>query len=356
MVARELVAGTAVPGAGPQRADDQPGQYTTDQTLRELSAWSDNPSAVLALNRHTSTWRTPDAPGFVSYRERGHTRVQVLGPTAPDEAAARTVMAAFVTETRALGRRLVAAQLQAHDLPLFEGLGFRVNQMGASYALPTADYTLAGKKFVALRNKISRARRAGVTVEHTRYQDLSTGDRGRLADIDAEWLSTKGAHAKELQLLVGELGGPGAPARRLAVARSGEEILAYISLSAVWGARPGWLHDLSRKRPASPPGVMEVLVHESVERCVDEGARWWHFGLTPFTGLDCALRPSSASRAIDVLVRTIADRGARIYPAASQVAYKRKWGELAVTPEFLAFLGRPDPRSTWDLMRLAAVV
>ena len=40
------------------------------------------------------------------------------------------------------------------------------------------------------------------------------------------------------------------------------------------------------------------------------------------------------------LVGQLARRGAAVYPARTQLAYKQKWAPQAVLPEYVAFSGR----------------
>ncbi len=328
-------------------------QVSADQVI----AWADNPSSILALNRGTRRWQCPHTPGVVAYRDRGRSRLQVLGPIAADIEARLVVQRAFLAQARAQRRLSVAIQLQAHDVPIFEELGYRVTQVGSSWALPTDRYTLAGKPFVSVRNKISRARRAGLRVEHTTYGQVTRTTRDQLSAIDRAWLGGKGPHAKPLRFLVGEHAGPGEAARRLCLALdSAGDPVGYLSLSRVDGGRPGWLHDLSRRDLAAPPGTMELLVHESIQQAIADGAPWWHFGFTPFSELRAQWQPPSSSPLAAALVAWIAEHGDRVYPASTQVAYKRKWGGVEPTPEYIAFFGDPRPRAVWDLARAANVL
>lgn len=332
-------------------------EAATNVSAEQVLAWADNPSGILAMNRGTRRWQCPHTPGVVAYRDRGRSRLQVLGPIAPETRTRLVVQRTFLAQARAQRRRSVAIQLQAHDVPIFEELGYRVTQVGSSWALPTDRYTLAGKPFVSVRNKISRARRAGLRVEHTTYEEVSRTTRDQLSAIDRAWLGGKGAHTKPLRFLVGEHAGPGAAVRRLCLALdSAGDVVGYLSLSQVGGGRPGWLHDLSRRDLAAPPGTMELLVHESMQRVIADGDPWWHFGFTPFSGLRAPWQPSSSSPVAAALVAWIAEHGDRIYPASTQVAYKRKWGDVEPTPEYIAFFGDPRPRAVWDLARAANVL
>jgi lysylphosphatidylglycerol synthetase-like protein (DUF2156 family) len=143
-----------------------------------------------------------------------------------------------------------------------------------------------------------------------------------------------------LQFLVGEYGGPLQRHRRLFVGQIGGELVGYISYSPVYGGKPGWLHDLSRRLPGGPPGIMEVINSAAIEVFRSENVPWLHFGFTPFTGLDPDLEVETSSRWFRWLVGQLGRRGAAVYPAQSQLTYKNKWAPQAVLPEYIAFSGR----------------
>jgi lysylphosphatidylglycerol synthetase-like protein (DUF2156 family) len=321
-----------------------------DPALDLVSRFGDDPSAILALDDDTSRFTCDHLDGFVAYRRAGRWLLQIGGAYATDGDRLPLLRAflGYADRTRA---QVLAVQLQRRAAEDAWRLGFTVNQLGASYALAVDGFDLRGRHFMQLRNKISRARRAGVEVEHTRCAALSAADRAQLGELDAEWLH--GKHAKPLRFMVGRLGGAGEPLRQLVIARLHGRVVGYVSLSRVTGSRPGWLHDLSRRRVDAPPGVMELLVSSCLERLTADRESWWHFGFTPFTGLDPSHELPGASPVIARLVRLLADRGQRLYPSASQVDYKRKWGDLLVLPDYLAFSGRPSPGGIAALVHTA---
>ncbi|MFV0137298.1 bifunctional lysylphosphatidylglycerol flippase/synthetase MprF [Streptomyces sp. HMX87] len=316
--------------------------------LDTVAANSDNPSAFLALNSGNAYFHDDRFDGACAYRTSGRYVLQFGGPfTAPEHRA--RLLEAFVAHA---GRRIVAVQLQRSDAELYAAHGFTVNQIGASYAVDLSRFTLRGSRFVRLRNKISRARRAGLEVAEVRAGD----DCAELDRLDRSWLRDKGRHVKELRFLVGQRDGPLQAHRRLFVGRIDGEAVGYINYSPVYGSRPGWLHDLSRRRPDAPPGVMEALNATVMERLTADGAGWLHFGFTPFTGLDAQHELPGASRMFTRCTRLLAERGEAIYPAASQLEYKEKWAPHAVLPEYIAFLGKPRIGVFWQLLRATNAV
>jgi lysylphosphatidylglycerol synthetase-like protein (DUF2156 family) len=302
-----------------------------DNMQTVLEAYADNPSAFLALNDGNSHFTVPGVDGVITYREAGKRLVQFGGPFGDP-----ALLQGFTEFARSRRRKVVAIQVQAHDVPAYEAAGYTVNQVGASYAIDVARFTLRGKKFVRLRNKVARATRGGLLVKEVAQQDW----HDRMKALDARWLRSKGKRAKELEFLVGSYGGPHQDARRLFIGTIDGELAGYVSYSPAYGSRPGWLHDLSRRLPDGPPGVMEAINSTAIATFQSEGAEWLHFGFTPFTGLSAEHDTKTQSGWFAWLVRQLAARGAAVYPAATQLAYKEKWAPHAVIPEYIAFQGR----------------
>ncbi|MFJ1543736.1 DUF2156 domain-containing protein [Streptomyces sp. NPDC088246] len=304
-----------------------------DNTLRAVAEFSDNPSAFLALSSGNSRFALPGVPGVIVYRTSGPYLVQFGGPLSPPDAAGR-LLKGFLEFAAAQERPVVSVQLQQAETGLYAEHGFTVNQVGASYAIDLADFSLRGTRFMQLRNKIARSFRAGLTVTESPL----AGCAEAVAEVDRAWLGSKGEHAKPLEFLVGELGGEAQALRRLFVGRIDGKPVGYISYSPAHGSRSGWLHDLSRRLPDKVPGIMEAINRTAIDTFVAEGADWLHFGFTPFTGLAEEYEVPGASRGFAWFMRWLLANGAAVYPAQTQLAYKQKWAPL-VLPEYVAFQG-----------------
>jgi len=322
-----------------------------DTVLFALRAYADNPSAFLALNSGNEYFTRPGMLGVVVFRRAGRHLIQFGGPFAA-ESDRPELLNAFLDYARENRRKVAAVQLQRADAGLYARSGFTVNQIGCSYALHLPDFTLKGSRFVKLRNKISRARRGGLEVCEAELGEV----RDELGAVDRDWLRAKGRHVKEIEFLIGELGGPAQAERRLFVGRVDGRLVAYISYVPAYGTRSGWLHDLSRRVPGGVPGLLEAVNVRALETFRAEGAQWLHFGFTPFTGLSKEYEAATASALTGRFLRFLAGHGESVYPAASQLAYKEKWGPDLVLPEYLAFHGRARAGAVWQLLRVTKSV
>jgi lysylphosphatidylglycerol synthetase-like protein (DUF2156 family) len=292
---------------------------------------ADNPSAFLAVNEGNSYLHLPDTPGVIVYRPTGRYLVQFGGPFAPKEARPR-LLRAFLDLAAEQDREIVVIQLQGADAAEYLDEGFTVNQIGGSYALRLDTFSLRGSVFMQLRNKIARALRSGMTVSEVSLDDWHPA----MTELDAGWLGAKGG-ARPLEFLVGQYGGRYQHLRRLFVGTHGDRLTGYILYSPVYGSRPGWMHDLSRRQPDSPPGVMEAINKAAIDTFQAEGVPWLHFGYTPFSALSPEVEFPGHSRAFAWCMQDLWTNGGHIYPAQTQFAYKEKWKQDLTLPEYIAF-------------------
>lgn len=333
------------------KPDESLPAMTADQILSVMERHADNPSAFLALNQGNEFFSCPDIDGFVCYRRHGRRWLQFGGPFTAEENR-KELQSRFLERAHDNRLRVIGVQLQRNDAELLADFGCVVNQVGASYAVDLTDFSLQGKYFLKLRNKISRATRAGLEIFEVDAGEYTDS----IADIDARWLRGKGRFEKELAFLIGEVGGPWQPHRKLFIGKIAGTPVGYVSYAPVYGSRAGWLHDLSRRVPDSPPGVVEAINIHAITQFRESGTAWLHFGFTPFTSMDDSHQLPAASRVGARLVRLIADHGEFLYPARTQLEYKYKWRPTAVMPEYFAFDGGISPRSLWSVLRATNIV
>ncbi|MEY2442622.1 MAG: hypothetical protein QOJ46_2048 [bacterium] len=340
-------------GKASGRSAPAPDPDTT--ALDMLRRHADHPSAFLSYNEGTRFYRTA-VDGQIAYLPAGRRHlISLCGPM-----AALDDRPQLVESFRGWGamqrRRITAVQLLREDAELYAEAGFSVNQLGTSYSIDLDGYTLRGTKFMKIRNKISKAKRAGVTVaELTPHEIFDPLTQAELDDVDADWLAGKGEH--ELAFMIGERGGRGRGHRKIFVARHEGRAVAYATYSPCFGARPGWLYDLTRRRPQAPTGTIEHLFSTALLELQANGCKWLHLGLTPFAGLspEHDLEGSSSSL-VSAIMRQIAQRGQFLYPGASQAAFKLKWRPQVTEPEYIAFDPGVSVGAVWQLLRATRTI
>jgi lysylphosphatidylglycerol synthetase-like protein (DUF2156 family) len=308
----------------------------------------DHPSGFLTLSPRNARFEDEAGAGFIAYREYGRHLVALGGVHAAPEARG-TLLDRFVALAAARGRRPLVVQVRESQVPLFRSRGFTVNQLGTSFTLTLSGFSLRGTAKMRLRNKIARARHAGLrVVELGREAPRDAGAFRRLHAVSAAWLGDKGK--KELDFMIGEVGEVDDARRRIfTTVDPAGAILGFITYVPAPGGRPGYLHDLTRRAPDAPPGTMELCNATAIERFTAEGVAYLHFGFTPFVvGGD---EPPGANRLAAWAVRQLYRRGRLVYPAESQAQYKLKWGPDVLEREYLA--ARPlSLRAVVDLLRL----
>lgn len=299
--------------------------------VQEYSA-AENPSSFLAVNEGNHYFTLPGRPGVVVYRPAGDYLIQFAGPFAPDESYLDLALG-FAAFARRSGRKLAVIQLQDYDARIYAQHGFTVNQVGASYAVDLRTFTLAGTRYMQLRNKISRSLRSGLTIMEAEYEEWRDG----VAEVNRRWLPLKGDGARPLEYLVGQTGGEMQKHRRLFIGVKDGVLAGYLSFSPVYGSYPGWMHDLSRRLPDSPPGIMEAINKAAIDTFQKENVTWLHFGFTPFTTMSDDREVTGHSLAFRWLMRHLWEHGKAVYPAATQLAYKEKWNPTLITTEYIGF-------------------
>ncbi|MDH5181034.1 MAG: DUF2156 domain-containing protein [Gammaproteobacteria bacterium] len=313
-----------------------------------LETFIDHPSGYFTLSDRNRHFQMNGIPGFIAYREYGRHYVIFGGVNAPEDKQAE-LLQAFIAEAEVHKRNIVAVQVRESQVHLFRNIGATVNQLGSSFCVDLVGYTFAGTRKMRLRNKIKRAEKAGLKVlEVGKGLPRDESTFARLNQVSDKWLAAKGK--KELDFMIGELGCASDTERRIFVVQDKKgEFIAFITYVPVWGGRPGYLHDLTRKLPDAPTGAMELCNARALEQMMEEGIKYLHFGFTPF--IVDEVEPEGGQGFIAWLVRLLYRHGSVVYPAKTQSEYKVKWGTDIIEREYIA--ARPfSLRCAFDLLRL----
>jgi phosphatidylglycerol lysyltransferase len=326
------------------------------RAMLRLESYADSPSAFLAMNEGTNYFEDSDIDGFIPYRVQGGYIVQIGGVVA-HASVREKLLCRFLAFARQSGKRVCAVQLRQRDLDEYGRQGFTINQLGLSYSLDIPAFKTAGTRFISMRNKISRARKAGVVVKEL-GRDVPFDDAAekQIDEITQAWLQAKGKK-NLLEFMVGDLHPTPLPRRRIFAAYQEERIVGFISYVPSYGEFGGMMHDVTRRRNDAPPGVMELLNVEAIERFRSEGIRHMNFGLTPFCGVtDAHDNHHSRNRFLSWLISKLEKHGKAVYPAQAQVQYKQKWQPMTITPEYVAFHGGFRLSGLFRLLQLTRTI
>jgi phosphatidylglycerol lysyltransferase len=210
--------------------------------------------------------------------------------------------------------------LTADDLPDIVELGFSIQKVGESAAVPLETFSIEGRKRGNLRRAWRKSGEEGATFE------IVEGDAVRallpqLQVISDEWLDNHAGGEKGFSM-----GGfwPNYVAEfPVAVVRVNGEIMAFATLWTT-AARSAFSMDLMRYANAAPKNIMDYLFVELIAWGRTEGYTAFEFGMAPLAGLEDRPLAPIMSRVGKLLF----ERGEEIYNFQGVRKYKDKYDPL----------------------------
>ena len=142
---------------------------------------------------------------------------------------------------------------------VYREAGLNALELGDEAILRTADFRLSGPDMRGVRQAVTRARRAGLTLRIRRHHDISAEEMAETITRADAWRDTQ--TERGFSMALGRLGDPADGDCLLveAMDRDGT-VVAMLSL-VPWGTT-GVSLDLMRRSPQSPNGTIELMVSE----------------------------------------------------------------------------------------------
>ena len=147
----------------------------------------------------------------------------------------------------------------------FREAGLNAIELGDEAILYPDRYTLSGSEMKPVRQAVTRARRAGLSVRIRRHRDLTPAELAAAIERADAWRDTE--TERGFSMALGRLGDPADGECLLVEAVQGDPgsdgggaVVAMLSL-VPWGAT-GVSLDLMRRSPGSPNGTIELMVSE----------------------------------------------------------------------------------------------
>jgi lysylphosphatidylglycerol synthetase-like protein (DUF2156 family) len=213
------------------------------------------------------------------------------------------------------------------DLPELVDLGFSIQKIGESAAVPLASFSLEGRRRGNLRRSWRKTGEEGASFEVIGPPDVGAAmeDLKQLSDA---WLAHHSGDEKTFSL------GHFAPAYvaefPVAVARVGGRIVAFATLWTT-AQRGAFSIDLMRYADDAPKDIMDFLFVELIAWGRRQGYQAFEFGMAPLAGLDDRPLAPIMSR----VGRLLFERGEDIYNFQGVRRYKDKYDPLWA-PRYLA--------------------
>ena len=140
----------------------------------------------------------------------------------------------------------------------FRQAGLNALQLGDEAILYPDNFRLSGHDMRAVRQAVTRARRAGATVRIRRHRDLGSEEMAEVIERADAWRDTE--TERGFSMALGRLGDPADGDCLLVEAVQKDTVVAMLSL-VPWGTSGASL-DLMRRSPQSPNGTIELMVSE----------------------------------------------------------------------------------------------
>ena len=140
----------------------------------------------------------------------------------------------------------------------FRQAGLNALQLGDEAILYPDNFRLSGPDMRAVRQAVTRARRAGATVRIRRHRDLSSEEMAKVIERADAWRDTE--TERGFSMALGRLGDAADGDCLLVEAIQNDAVVAMLSL-VPWGNNGASL-DLMRRSPQSPNGSIELMVSE----------------------------------------------------------------------------------------------
>ncbi|CAA0123795.1 Lysylphosphatidylglycerol biosynthesis bifunctional protein LysX [Mycolicibacterium vanbaalenii] len=151
----------------------------------------------------------------------------------------------------------------------FRAAGLNALQLGDEAILHPDNFRLSGPDMRAVRQAVTRARRAGAGVRIRRHRDIDAGEMAQVVQRADAWRDTD--DERGFSMALGRLGDPADGECLLVEAVQGgsDQVVAMLSL-VPWGSNGASL-DLMRRSPQSPNGTIELMVSELCMQAEDIG-------------------------------------------------------------------------------------
>ena len=213
------------------------------------------------------------------------------------------------------------------ELPDLVDLGFSIQKIGESAAVPLASFSLEGRRRGNLRRSWRKTGEEGATFE-VLGADRVCGEMDGLRDVSEAWLAHHAGDEKSFSL--GHFAAAYVAEFPVAVARVEGRIVAFATLWTT-AQKSAFSIDLMRFADDAPKDVMDFLFVELIAWGASQGYQAFDFGMAPLAGLEDRPLAPIMSR----VGRLFFERGEDLYNFQGVRRFKDKYDPLW-SPRYIA--------------------
>jgi len=294
-----------------------------------------NPVSYLTLESDKRLFFGREVEGAVAYGIVGDT-VVVLGDPICAPKDFILLLSEFRNFCDNVASGCIFMSVAGRFIDKYQEFGYQVTKCGEEAHFDLATYTMAGGAAMKARQKVSRARRLGVTVrEYKPTVQRERDTEAAIARVSREWLA--GKKSAVLGFGVGSTDLDDPMDRRYFVAYDAEGTLCAYNVFLPYDGGSGWLVDVTRRLKTAPTGVTELLVIEGFNAFKEEGAASASMGLAPLSNL---LDEGGHGTPDERRLNQIYERFNRFYGFKDLQIAKRKYGPSEWRPQYFIYTGK----------------
>lgn len=220
--------------------------------------------AFFSLRRDKNYFFSPDRNSFLAYKVVAGVALVSGGPIGrPDEF--QELLAEFRRVCHARGWRLALLGVHADHVPFARAIGLRAIKLGDEAVVSPSAFSLEGRAVRKVRQSVMRLQRAGYTFETVAAADVDADLRAELERVSDVW---RGANVERGFSM--SMDDPfREPETVFALARNDGAVGGFLHLVP---SAHGFSLGAMRRDPATPNGLMEYLIVETLGWAHDRGA------------------------------------------------------------------------------------
>lgn len=220
-----------------------------------------------ATRRDRSYAFSDDGRAVVAYRVVGSVAL-ASGDPVGERTSWPSAVANWLATAREFGWMPGVTSASAEGARYLAGLGFSVVPLGDEAVLYPDRFTLDSTSLTPVRQAVTRARRAGLTVQIRRHGDLSPAEMHDVVELADLW--RLGGAERGFSMALERLGDPADTRCLLVMARDAKGSPVGLLSFVPWG-QTGLSLDVMRRSPEAPNGVTELMVAELMDAADDLG-------------------------------------------------------------------------------------